>query len=148
MSYLIDTNILIRLIQPSDPMHLKAASSIRKLQDDEETLYIIPQILVEFWAVATRPPSSNGLGLTLADTEREVNQLKAIFTLRLDVPTIHPTWESIVKRHQVAGKQVHDARLVAAMLTHAIDNLLTFNIAHFRRFNEIKLIDPRLLTNP
>ena len=34
----------------------------------------------------------------------------------------------------VLGKKAHDARLVAAMRSHAIDHLLTFNDQDFRRF--------------
>lgn len=55
---------------------------------------------------------------------------------------------SLVKAHQVSGRQVHDARLVAAMLAHKIGNLLTFNSADFKRYHEINLLDPRPFTNP
>jgi predicted nucleic acid-binding protein len=33
-----------------------------------------------------------------------------------------------------AGKQVHDANLVAAMLVHGVGRLLTFNATDFQRF--------------
>jgi predicted nucleic acid-binding protein len=41
------------------------------------------------------------------------------------------------------GKQVHDTRLVAAMLTHNITHLLTFNVDDFKRFADIVVVDPR-----
>lgn len=44
------------------------------------------------------------------------------------------------------GKKVHDARLVAAMITHQITHLLTFNIDDFKRFSEIVVVDPRSVT--
>jgi predicted nucleic acid-binding protein len=34
----------------------------------------------------------------------------------------------------VAGRQVHDANIVATMLANGITRLLTFNVADFRRF--------------
>jgi predicted nucleic acid-binding protein len=69
MSYLIDTNVLLRLVQDSHSMHDDAADSIRKLMAAEEELFITPQNLIEFWAVATRSANYNGLGLTLDEAD-------------------------------------------------------------------------------
>lgn len=65
MTYLVDSNILIRLVHRSDPMHSDAQNAYRLLRKQGEMLYIVPQNLIEFWAVATRPPKANGLGLTI-----------------------------------------------------------------------------------
>jgi hypothetical protein len=43
----------------------------------------------------------------------------------------------------VKGKQVHDARLVAAMVSHKMTHLLTFNIDDFKRFSEIISVNPQ-----
>ena len=45
----------------------------------------------------------------------------------------------LVHRHQVRGKQIRDANIVAVMLTHGIHRLATFNQADFIRFDEISL---------
>jgi predicted nucleic acid-binding protein len=147
MSYLIDTNVLLRLVQDSHLMHDKAADSIRKLLAANEDLFIIPQNLIEFWAVATRPANYNGLGLTIDEAEQELSRLKSIFTLRPDTATIFPEWENLVKLHKVAGRQAHDARIVAAMLAHGIKNLLTFNTDDFKRYAEIAIRDPENIAN-
>jgi len=63
--------------------------------------------------------------------------------LYLDTPAIFSEWEQLVIKHQVMGKQVHDARLVAAMVSHNITHLLTFNLDDFKRFSEIIAVDPR-----
>lgn len=65
MSYLIDTNVLLRLAQPDHPMHQDALNAVTTLHQNEDILFIIPQNLIEFWAVATRPLSVNGLGMTM-----------------------------------------------------------------------------------
>ncbi|HSK74585.1 MAG TPA: hypothetical protein VK892_22995 [Pyrinomonadaceae bacterium] len=39
----------------------------------------------------------------------------------------------------MSGKNVHDARLTAAMIKHKISHLLTFNVKDFKRFVEIIL---------
>ena len=46
-------------------------------------------------------------------------------------------WEQLImlsRRYSFAGRQVHDANIVATMLAHGERRLLTFNIADFRRF--------------
>ena len=49
----------------------------------------------------------------------------------------------MVSKHEVKGKEVHDARIVAAMLAHRVTHLLTFNTADFKRYTEIAAINPR-----
>jgi predicted nucleic acid-binding protein len=102
----------------------------------------MPQNLIEFWAVATRPASSNGLDLTVDETARQIGKLKALFTLLPDSSDIFGEWEHLVLQHQVSGKQAHDARLVAAMKVHNVTHLLTFNIPDFKRFTGITVVSP------
>ncbi|MFM7363849.1 MAG: type II toxin-antitoxin system VapC family toxin [Cuspidothrix sp.] len=143
MKYLVDTNILLRLVQKNSPMHLDTQRAILKLKKQGEFLCIIPQNIIEFWAVATRPLDKNGLGLSITQAEEESAKLKKIFILELDTPQIFTEWESLVIKYQVMGKQVHDARLAAAMLAHNITHLLTFNVDDFQRFSDIVVVDPR-----
>ncbi len=41
-----------------------------------------------------------------------------------------------------AGKQVHDANIVATMLEHGLPRLLTFNTADFRRVAGLIELEP------
>jgi len=143
MKYLVDTNILLRLVQKNSPMHLDTQRAILTLKKQGEFLCIIPQNIIEFWAVATRPLDKNGLGLSITQAEEESEKLKKIFILELDTPQIFTEWESLVIKYQVMGKQVHDARLAAAMVAHNITHLLTFNVDDFKRFSDIVVVDPR-----
>ncbi len=143
MTYLVDSNILIRLVHRSDPMHSDAQTAYRTLRQQGEMLYIVPQNLIEFWAVATRPTNANGLGLTISEALNESVLLKDLFILQPDTPAIFSEWEKLVVKYQVIGKQVHDTRLVAAMMVHQITHLITFNTGDFKRFAEIMAIDPR-----
>ncbi|AFY40895.1 PIN domain-containing protein [Nostoc sp. PCC 7107] len=147
MSYLVDTNILLRLVQKSSPMHVDTQRAIFLLKQQGELLYIIPQNIIEFWAVCTRPINSNGLGISISEAVKTSEQLKKIFILQLDTPGIFGEWESLIVQYQVMGKKVHDTRLVAAMATHKITHLLTFNVDDFQRFSEIIVVDPRTLTS-
>jgi predicted nucleic acid-binding protein len=46
---------------------------------------------------------------------------------------------SLIRQYQVRGKSIHDANVVAVMLTHGAYRLVTYNHADFERFNEIVL---------
>jgi predicted nucleic acid-binding protein len=115
MSYLVDTNVLLRLAQPKNPHRRDAEKVLRILWRQRESLVIIPQNLIEFWAVATRPAAYNGLGLSIEVSSIELGNLQEMFTVLPDTPDIFAEWERIVLRYRVSGKQAHDARLVAAM---------------------------------
>lgn len=46
MTYLVDTNILLRLKQTNNPMHLDALQAVKTLKKRLEKLYIVPQNLI------------------------------------------------------------------------------------------------------
>ncbi len=142
MDCLTDTNVILRLAEPAHPMHAVALTAVKKLLIDGHDLCLIPQNLIEFWNVATRPADKNGLGWTTRQTDIDVEALESTFTLLPDIPTIYPEWRRLVVVHSVLGKQVHDTRIVAAMNVHQIPNLLTFNAPDFKRFPNIVIIDP------
>jgi predicted nucleic acid-binding protein len=146
MIYLVDTNVLLRSIQQAHPMHADAKRAAATLTRQDQQLSIVAQNLIEFWAVATRPAVNNGLALSINDTAQHVAIFKRIFTLLADTPDIFPEWERLVDQHKVSGRQVHDARLVAAMKVHSVTHLLTFNTDDFKRYDKITVVNPQNIT--
>lgn len=142
MSYLIDTNVLLRSVQSKHPVHEHAVSAIRSLLAQGETLYLVSQVVREFWNVCTSPLANNGLGMTIQEASEEIERLEAILTFLPDAPMTYTYWRELVARHSVPGVQVHDANLVAAMLANEITHLLTFNVADFQRFSQIIVASP------
>jgi predicted nucleic acid-binding protein len=137
MSWLFDTSVLIRSVQVGTPRHSLALQAAIALESRKEVLCIVPQNFVEFWAVATRPKEANGLGFSIDDTRNEIGRLKLLFVLENEDETVFENWEGLVEKYAVSGKPTHDARIVAAMQTHNIENLLTFNVADFKRYSPI-----------
>jgi predicted nucleic acid-binding protein len=144
MAVLVDTNILLRMLQPHTAQATIANRALDVLRARNEELHIAAQNLVEFWAVATRPAIVNGIGLTTEQAIREVNALKQLFTLLPELP-LQSEWERLVATYLVAGKNSHDARLVAAMVVHGTKSILTFNAQDFTRYAEITVLDPRMV---
>lgn len=148
MAYLVDSNILLRWVQPTDPMNSVAKQAVKELLRQGETVYISPQNCVEFWSVATRPVAVNGLGRSPAEADAELQQLEQLFPLLPDLPTIHVEWRQLVVSAGVSGVKAHDARLVAVMRAHGITHLLTFNAPDFQRFPGITVVRPQDVVAP
>lgn len=142
MAYLADTNILLRWVSPADPQHSLAVSSVKALQRRGEIVHITPQNLIEFWNVATRQAAANGLGMSPAEAERQVESLELLFPLVPDTPDVYREWRRLVSVAGVSGVRVHDARLAAVMLANGLTHVLTFNSADFKGFPGITVVRP------
>ena len=145
---LLDTNILLRHARAADPDFSTAETAIIALHAGGEVLCVVPQNIYEFWATATRPVASNGLGLSVPECQVEVARIKRLFRLIPDLPTLFDEWEALVGVHACHGRVSYDARLVAAMRTHGITRLLTFNTADFTRFPGLTILDPASFAAP
>ena len=141
-SYLLDTNILLRSADDKSTQHLEALEAVARLLGQGDVCYLTPQVLIEFWAVATRPMSANGLGWDVAKTQAEINQLLDQFPLLEDTPEVFHHWLALVTSHTVAGKRVHDVRILAVMQAHGISHLLTFNVDDFPKSPGITVVHP------
>jgi len=148
MDCLADTNVLLRSIQQTHPMHPTALTALTTLLASGDRVCITPQNIIEFWNVCTRPVDRNGLGLTPGEADREASRLEAIMSLLPDIPAIYPEWRRLVVAHSVSGVRVHDARIVAAMNVYGISSLLTFNGPDFTRYPGIHPVHPNDVARP
>jgi len=80
------------------PQYRAATTSVSFLRTRGDSLFLAPQNLYEFWAVATRPLAENGLGMTVEATTERLKELKRSFILLQDTPSLFTTWESLVGR--------------------------------------------------
>lgn len=146
-TYLLDTNILLRLHGgQGEPMTI-ASIAIRELIKQGHHLAIAPQSLIEFWSVATRQEHERGFGWSVGETDDVIRKLTNQFERLEDRAEVFGHWHTLVMRYEVKGKQVHDTRLVATMLAEEIQRMLTFNTADFKRFSkeQIHAIHPNEL---
>src|SRR3989337_392654 len=115
---LADTNILLRSLEPEHKSHITAVNALVSSTRKYGKVCVLPQNLIEFWNVATQPADKNGFGWTVTRTEGEVSRFEAILEVLPDSQAIYSEWKAIVSENSVLGKQVHDARIVAAMTVH------------------------------
>src|SRR5690242_4257668 len=139
-TYLIDTNVLLRGVDPYDALHPVVRRAILALRAQGHDLRIASQNAVEFWNVVTRPVSRNGFGLLVTDADRLLRLVERFFAVLPDLPSVYSIWRQIVVSFSVAGVQVHDARLVAVMQVHAVTHILTFNTRDFSRYAPVGIV--------
>ena len=142
MRVLVDTNVLIRLASPADPLRELAVTAMAALVLRGHRPCLTPQNYYEYWVVATRPHDKNGLGLPIEKVAADLEKFDVDFDFLPDFGELFQTWREIVVSYRVSGKLAHDARLAAAMLRHGVTHLLTFNAQDFARFKEITAIPP------
>jgi predicted nucleic acid-binding protein len=139
---LIDTNVLLRASQPASDQFENCVRAVEHAPAAGFTACLVPQVIYEYWAVATRPAEHNGLGFDSVQASLEIRKLSEMLSLLRDERGIFERWQSLVKSYAVQGKCTHDARLVAAMERHRIEHLLTLNPKDFNRYSGITVHHP------
>ena len=141
-SYLVDTNILLRLARAADPHYKLVSDAFHILDDRGAEFYFSLQNIVELWNVCTRPAAKNGFGLGTVDTIARIEAIELHMTLLPDNEEVYESWKRIVATCDVKGVQVHDARLAAIMEVHGVRNILTLNQDDFKRYTQIAAVHP------
>lgn len=147
MSYLVDTNIFLRVANPADPRRAECVAVLDLLRGAEDDSFTCAQVLIEYWVTATRPTDVNGLGLDAAQSARNLDLMVSMFPCLPEPSDMAQRWRQVVEANGVLGKPAHDARLVALMQAHGISNILTLNVNDFTRYQEITPITPAEVLN-
>lgn len=131
---ILDTNVLLAATDEAREDHEDAIAAIDLWPASGVVLYTSGQILREYLAVATRPVDRNGLGMGQPDAVANVRALRTRLNLLAEDVKVSERLLELLETVECAGKQVHDANVVATMLVHGIDTVVTRNVDDFVRF--------------
>lgn len=135
---IVDTNILVSSTVSGHPKHEEARGWLTALRLQGVILCVTTQILREYLVVLTQA----SLFERTFTVDEVLTELEALLT------SLHVVGEpkeasdllrDLVRRYEVRGKQIHDANIVAVMLSHGVSRLATYNRVDFERFHEIML---------
>lgn len=133
MRTFVDTNVLVYALSPSSPFHAVANRVLAEPAQAGDALVISSQVLREFAAAVSRP-QPHGQPMPRAQLLSSLADLRRTFDVVHDGPVVLDEFVRQLGQVEVGGAQVHDANLVATMLAHGIDELLTGNREDFDRF--------------
>jgi predicted nucleic acid-binding protein len=133
---MLDTNVLLAATDEGRAEHGQALEIVNDWPGRGTTLYTSGQIMREYLAVATRPAARNGLGLDLADALANVHALRGRTSLLAEDGKVTDRLLALLNDVACGGKQIHDANVVATMLVHGIDTIVTINLDDFVRFGQ------------
>lgn len=136
----IDTNVLVYANQAGSTHHAAAVALLTQVEAAGAPLWISGQVLREYLAVVTRQQGRT-VALPMPQAIERVRFFIQLFRLVEDAPSVRAELFNLLSTHPVAGKQVHDANIVATMLANGITHLLTFNVGDFRRFADLITIE-------
>lgn len=135
----LDTNTLVYANVIEAPLHEQTLTTINNARQAGRTMWISRQVIREYLSTLTRTQSFGQLPKTtvLAQVEQFISQ----FDVADDTAAVTRQLLALMENHQVGGKQVHDANIVATMLAYGIPCLLTHNTRDFERFNGVIKIE-------
>lgn len=136
----VDTNILLAATSSSRPFHGAALGALERGFADG-ILVLSGQVVREYLAVATRPVENNGLGLAIPLALENVAQFLERAECLEEDQAVTRRFLALLQTVPSQGKQVHDAHIVATMLAHGVERLLTLNPKDFSRFGELILVE-------
>lgn len=134
---LLDTCVLTAYFNRSHLHNVAVTNQIVQFFQENQSPVLAPQCLYEFYVVATRPQTANGIGLSPKDAFSTIAQAENLFPVLPDTVDLFPKWKKLLQQFHITGKTAHDTRLVAWMLIHRVNQLYTLNVAYFQRYHSL-----------
>ena len=134
---MVDTNVLVYGTVAGNPWHEQARHWLMTLHTRGTVLCVSPQILREYLVVLARGQVFE-IQFMVEQALEALEALLPWLQVLDETETTSRILRDLVRRYQVRGKRIHDANIVAAMMTHGIARLATYNVQDFD-FREIVL---------
>jgi toxin-antitoxin system PIN domain toxin len=146
---LLDTNVLIYAEQDMSPYHGASKSLRDRALTGEVAACISPQILNEFFGIATNPRRVDQT-LTVQEAIDQVKKYYQAKRLIKIYPGTHIIERviSLLETHPVSGADIHDLYLVATMLENNVTRIYTYNTTDFAHIPEIEVLNPEKIEFP
>jgi predicted nucleic acid-binding protein len=115
--------------------------ALERLAEEGSELWTSRQVLREYLAVLSRPQAF-APPIPVSSLVAEVQHFQQRFQVAEDGIGVTRLLLQLMEQVSIAGKQVHDANIVATMQAHGLRHLLTHNTADFVRFSHLITVVP------
>jgi predicted nucleic acid-binding protein len=117
-------------------LYEEASSLILQARRDGAELWISRQVIREYLVQVTRPGLFERPLDSIQATEKAVT-LRSLFAVADEDERVTNQLLRLLRDYSFGGKQIHDANIVATMLTYGIQKLVTTNYAGMKRFEGV-----------
>ena len=140
---LLDTNVLVYALYEDAAQHAAAYARVSRAQDPDAGFCVVPQVLIEFYAVITNPRRVSK-PCTSEEARHIVNDiLRMPGVVLLPVPIdLVDRWLELLRGQPVTGARVFDLQLAATMLGNGVTRIYTFNRADFESVPSLAVLEP------
>ncbi|MCY4105901.1 MAG: type II toxin-antitoxin system VapC family toxin [Chloroflexi bacterium] len=143
----VDSNVLLRFTFSTLDHHEDCRIHLRRLISQRVELSISGQVIREFCVQASHPNTfvtTEMNPLSGAQLARWVASFHARFRVLEETAAVHQEFQYLLQHYPIGGRQMHDANIVATMLAHSVDALVTLNRVDFLRYQDrIAVVPPQ-----
>jgi predicted nucleic acid-binding protein len=143
----VDTNVLLAATDRERAGHGEARQVLQAASSHGLHLAVSGQIVREYLVVSTRPVASNGLGMVSANALSNVDAFLTRVLLYDETDAVCRRLRALVRDYGLAGVRIHDANIVATMLVHGVDTIVTENATGFAGFAGLQVLRLRELSD-
>lgn len=137
----VDTNVLLAATDRDRSQHQNALTFLDEGLRGSLRLFVTGQIFREYLVVATRPQEVNGLGLSPQEALKNVRGFKSVLQILSEDDKTASGLMTMIQKHGLKGKRIHDANLIASMDRHGLRQLKTYNPSDFKTFPDVDLLN-------
>ena len=137
----LDTNVLVYAASLGAPLHQQASEEIQRRYESGQDLWVSRQVLREYLATLSRPQTF-AHPKPVRELVSDIRYFLDNFRIAEEGPAVTEKLLDLIEGREVGGKHIHDANIVATMLTNGIYALLTHNRDDFGRFADLIEVIP------
>lgn len=134
----LDTNILVYLANEDSPYHPGVLKMFGDLKESYDC-WISRQVLREYAVIVSRPDFMEK-PLDVKSLIEDLTEWETIFSVADEVAKVTDNLKKLLSAYEIRGKRIHDANIVATMMSYGIFDLLTMDVDDFKSFKEIRLM--------
>ncbi len=132
-----DTNVLVAASADAHPSHAMASALVARFVAERAPMAISGQVCREFLSIMTRQALGAARLLAVEEALAAVEAWRAACVVLREDEAVLGDLLALVRKHDVKGKQVHDANIVATMRAAGVRRLATLNVADFERYEDL-----------
>lgn len=134
----LDTDVFLCASDEGCRCHEDCLALLEEGLDCRMGLFTSGQVLREYMAVATRPESTNGLGMSPAHAAANVHEFRRCVHMLDETAVVANRLAELVGGRNLRDTQTEDANIAATMMENGMRHLVTCNAEDFGPFASIE----------